>query len=68
MSHYGKLFGHCSGGEGAQSEFPGTPRLDSGVHGSAGRPGHLVLRLLGTQALLDAAEGLRTELGPTGWI
>jgi hypothetical protein len=29
---------------------------------------HLVLRLLDTQALLDALEELRMKWGPTGWI
>jgi hypothetical protein len=63
-----EAMGHRSRGGGAQSEVPGTAGAGSGVLRTASRLGHLVLRLLGTQALLDAKEELRTEWEPAGWI
>ena len=51
---------------GEHSPNTGTVGVGSGVPGTAGRLGHLILRFLGTQALLDEEEELRMELGPPG--
>ena len=55
-------------GWGAQFEVPGTAGAGSGIPGLHGGWGHLVLRLLGTQVLLNAVEELRMEWGPASWI
>lgn len=47
---------------------PGTAGAGLGSLGLQGGWGHLVLRLSEIQALLDAAEELRTEWEPEGWI
>lgn len=52
--------GHRLGCWGAQSEVPGDCW--------SCREASLVLRLLGTQALLGATEELRMKWGPEGWI
>jgi len=56
--------GHHSRGGGAQSEVQDSHSW-LGVARHARRPGHLVVRLLDTQALLGASEFLRKESGPT---
>lgn len=64
---YGEATGHHTEDGGAVWSA-GQPELAWKSLGWQWGQGHLVLRLLGTQALLGALEELRTEWKPVDWI